>query len=166
MSYEIQPTRHNHQQGTKWASKVWPKVTENANFGPNLVVFGQKILIFTGESKNFGTHITEKPPRHLVHIVFWSGMGWNGPKMLIFGPKWPKMHILDQIWPKILIRKGGSKSFGSYVTKKTPRHLVCIVFWSAKEPNWPNMQIFCQKSKFWAKFGRLWAKNPNFYRSK
>ena len=31
-------------------------------------------LIFTGESKNFGTHITAKPPRHLVSIVFWSGM--------------------------------------------------------------------------------------------
>ena len=31
-------------------------------------------LIFKGESKNFGTHITAKPPRHLVSIVFWSGM--------------------------------------------------------------------------------------------
>ena len=30
-------------------------------------------------------------------------------------------------------------------------------------PNGPKMLIFGQKSQFWAKFGRLWAKNPNFY---
>ena len=37
-------------------------MTENANFGPNLVDFGQKIPILTQESKSFGTHITEKTP--------------------------------------------------------------------------------------------------------
>ena len=36
------------------------KMTKNANFGPDLVVLGQIILFFTGESKSFGTHITEK----------------------------------------------------------------------------------------------------------
>ena len=45
MSFEIQPARHNHQpthqQGTKLAGKAWPKMTKNANFEPNLVVFGQ-----------------------------------------------------------------------------------------------------------------------------
>ena len=60
---------------------------KNANFGPNLVVLGQKILFFTGEIKSFDTHITENPPRHLVHIVFWSGIGQNVQKMAIFGPK-------------------------------------------------------------------------------
>ena len=73
MSCEIQPARHNHQpthqQGTEEACMAWPKLTKNANFGPNLVVFGQKILFFTGEIKSFVTHITENPPRHLVHIV-------------------------------------------------------------------------------------------------
>ena len=24
-----------------------------------------------------GTHVTDKPPRHLVRIVYWSGMGPN-----------------------------------------------------------------------------------------
>ena len=48
---------------------------------PNLVVFVQKILIFTGEIKCFFTHITKNPPRHLLRIVFWSGMGPNGQKM-------------------------------------------------------------------------------------
>ena len=43
---------------------------KNANFRPNLDVFGQKILIFTGEIKSFVTHITENPPKHLVRIVF------------------------------------------------------------------------------------------------
>ena len=63
---------------------AWPKLTKNANFGPNLVVFGQKILFFTGEIKSFVTHITENPPRHLVHIVFWSGIGQKVQKMAIF----------------------------------------------------------------------------------
>ena len=31
---------------------AWPKLTKNANFGPNLVVFGQKILTFTDSRKN------------------------------------------------------------------------------------------------------------------
>ena len=38
----------------------WQGLAKNANFGPNLVIFGQEILIITGESKSFGTHITEK----------------------------------------------------------------------------------------------------------
>ena len=60
---------------------------KNANFGPNLVVLEQKILIITGKIKSFVPHITENPPRHLVHIVFWSGIGQNVQKMAIFGPK-------------------------------------------------------------------------------
>ena len=64
-----------------------PAMERNAKFGPNLVVSGQKILFFTGEIKSFVTHITENPPRHLVRIVFWSGIGQNVQKMAIFGPK-------------------------------------------------------------------------------
>ena len=68
-------------------ANICPKLTKNASFGPNLVVFGQKILFFTGEIKSFVTYITENPPRHLVHIGFWSGIGQNVQKMAIFGPK-------------------------------------------------------------------------------
>ena len=69
--------------GTKWTknANIWPKMTKKAYFGP-------KILILTGGSTSFGTHVTEKP-RHLVCIVIRSGMGTNGPKMLIFGQKMP-----------------------------------------------------------------------------
>ena len=49
--------------------------------------FWAKNPFFTGEIKSFVTHITENPPRHLVHIVFWSGIGQNVQKMAIFGPK-------------------------------------------------------------------------------
>ena len=62
-------------------------INKNANFGQNLVVFGQNILFFTGQIKSFVTHITENPPTHLVHIGFWSGIGQNAQKMAIFGPK-------------------------------------------------------------------------------
>ena len=34
-------------------------MTKNADFGPNLAVFGPKILIFMGVSKSFGTNITD-----------------------------------------------------------------------------------------------------------
>ena len=62
-------------------------MNKNANFGPNLVVLVQKILIFTGEIKSFVPHITETPPRHVVRIGFWSGMGRNGQTMPIFSSK-------------------------------------------------------------------------------
>ena len=62
-------------------------MNKNASFRPNLVVFGQQILIFTRESKSFGTHVMEKPPRQLVRIVFGLNMGSNRPKRPIFGQK-------------------------------------------------------------------------------
>ena len=79
---------------------AWPKLTKTANFGPNLVVFGQKILIFTGEIQIFVTHITEKPPRHLVHIVFWSGIGQNVQKN---GNIWPKMTNNADFGPNLAV---------------------------------------------------------------
>ena len=71
----------------KWAknANIWPKMTKHAYFGPNMAVFGPKILIFTVVCKSFGTHITENLPRHLVCIIFWSGMGPNWPKKPLFG---------------------------------------------------------------------------------
>ena len=62
-------------------------MNKNVNFEANLVVLGQKLLIFIREIKSFVTHITVNPLRHLVHIVFWSGIGQNVQKMAIFGPK-------------------------------------------------------------------------------
>ena len=56
-----------------WLSKIWS--------------FLGKKSFKTGEIKSFVTHITENPPRHLVHIVFWSGIGQKVQKMAIFGPK-------------------------------------------------------------------------------
>ena len=44
----------------KWTRKanICPQMTKNAIFWPNLAVFGPKILIFKGGSKNFCTHIS------------------------------------------------------------------------------------------------------------
>ena len=90
--------------GTKWEknANVWPKITKNANFLPNLTIFGSKFLILTKWSKSFGTHVTEKPHRHHVRIVFWFVMESNGPKMPIFGQKskiWPFLGQKSKIWP-------------------------------------------------------------------
>ena len=81
--------RHTNRAPKKpvWPGPNWPKMP----------IFGQ-ILFFTGEIKSFVTHIMENPPRHLVPIGFWSGIGQNVQKMAIFGPKWPKLQILDQFW--------------------------------------------------------------------
>ena len=133
---------------TKWVknSNIWPKMTKNAYFGPNLPVLWPKILILTGGSKSF--NITEKPPRHLARIVYWSGMGPNGPKMPIFGQKsqfWVNLAIYG---PKILIFMWVSKSFGIHITEKPPRQLFRIVFRSGIGLNGPKMPIFGQKWAF------------------
>ena len=61
-----------------------------------------KILILTGESKSHGTHVTEKPPGHLVCIVFWSAMGPNGPKMPMFGQKSQFWAKFGRFWANII----------------------------------------------------------------
>ena len=72
---------------------------------------------------------------------------------------WPTLALYG---PKILIFMGVCKRFGTLITEKTPRQLVCIIVWSATGSNRPKMPIFGQKCQFWAKFGRFWAKNPFF----
>ena len=127
---------------------MWPKMTKNAYFGPNLPVLWPKILILTGGSKSFGTHITEKPPRHLARIVYWSGMGPNGPKMPIFGQKsqfWANLAIYG---PKILIFMWVSKSFGIHITEKPPRQLVRIVFRSGIGLNGPKCPYLAKNASF------------------
>ena len=78
-------------QGTKRAenANIWPKMTKNAHFGPNLAVFGPNILIPTGGGKSFGTHVTENHPGTLF-ASFLVGHNAN---------IWPKKPILVQIWP-------------------------------------------------------------------
>ena len=74
-------------------------MTKDANFGPNLVVFGQKILIFTGEIKSSGTHIsktTNAPRLHCfigraLHQMDQKGqyLAQNDNKCIFFGQIWP-----------------------------------------------------------------------------
>ena len=78
-------------------------MTKNANFEPNLVVFGQEILIFMGLSKSFGTNITEN---HLDNL-----------SALFFGQAFDQM---GQIWPflgqKSNFVGAGSKNFGTLIS--------------------------------------------------
>ena len=79
---------------------IWPKMTKNADFGPNLAVFGPKILIFMGVSKSFGTNITENHLDNLSALFFGQAldqMGQKcrylaqnasfGPNLAVFGPQ-------------------------------------------------------------------------------
>ena len=87
--------------GTLFASlfgRAWDQMgqkcqclAKKANFGPNLAVYGPKILSFMEVSKSFGTHIMEKPPGQ-----FWAKFGRLGPKIQFLG--------------------GGSKTFGTLLS--------------------------------------------------
>ena len=61
--------------------------SKKCHFRAKFGLFYAKNPFFSGEIKSFVTHITENPPRHLVHIGFWSDIGQNVQKMAIFGPK-------------------------------------------------------------------------------
>ena len=67
--------------------KVFSRPTEVRTYTSGDIPFKRNVYFFTGEIKSFVTHITENPPRHLVHTVFWSGIGHKVQKMAIFGPK-------------------------------------------------------------------------------
>merc|ERR1711872_1205071 len=59
---------------------IWPKMTKNADFGPNLAVFGPKSLIFMGLSKSFGTNITENHFGNLSALFFGHALDQVGQK--------------------------------------------------------------------------------------
>ena len=75
-------------------------MTKNADFGPNLAVFGPKILIFLGVSKSFGTNITENHFGNLSALFFGHALDQVGqkcrylaqnasfgPNLAVFGPQ-------------------------------------------------------------------------------
>ena len=55
-------------------------MTENADFGPNLAVFGPKLLIFMGVSNSFGTNITENNLDNLSALLFGQALYQMGQK--------------------------------------------------------------------------------------
>ena len=74
-----------------------------------------------------------------------------------------------RFWAKNPFFTGEIKSFVTHITENPPRHLVHIVFCQASDKMCKKWQYLAQndhKCRFWTKFGRFWAKNPNFYGSK
>ena len=70
-------------------------LAKNVSFWPNSALYGPKILIFTGVSKSFGTHITENHLDNLFELFLvrqWLRWAKNADI-------WPKMSVLGQIWP-------------------------------------------------------------------
>merc|ERR1712155_482361 len=79
------------------------------------------------------------------------------------------MPILGQIgsfWGKnSYFFTGEIKSFAIHITENPPGHLVHISFWTVIGQNvqkWQYLAQNDQKCIFCTKFGRFWAKNPNF----
>ena len=122
-------------------------IDQKCQFWAKFGRFGAKNPFFTGEIKSFVIHITENPPRNLVHIVFGQALD----KCAKNGNIWPKMTknadfgpILAGFGPKILIFMGVSKSFGTNITENHLDNLSglfftpCpqkIGFWAQKRPN-------------------------------
>ena len=68
-------------------------MTKNADFGPNLAIFGPKSLIFMGVSKSFGTNITENHLDNLFASFFGQALDQMGQKCRFwtkFGHFWAK----------------------------------------------------------------------------
>ena len=72
---------------------------QKCHFRAKFGLFWAKNPNFYWRNQKFCHPHTENPPKHLVHVGFWSDIGQNVQKMAIFSPKWPKMQIFDQIWP-------------------------------------------------------------------
>jgi len=95
---------------------IWPKMTKNADFGPNLAVFWPKILIFMGVSKSFGTNITENHLDNLSALFFGHALDQVGQKCQYLAEN----AIFGQIWqylgPESNFLGAGSKNFGTLVS--------------------------------------------------
>ena len=94
---------------------AWPKMTKNANFGPNLVVFGQKILFFTGEIKRFVTHITENHLGNLSALFFGPASDQMGQKCQYLAQNASLRPNLAVFGPKIQFLGAGSKNLGTLI---------------------------------------------------
>merc|ERR1711994_60404 len=116
-------TRFGHWTKCAKNGNIWPKMTKNADFGPNLAIFGPKSLIFMGVSKSFGTNITENHLDNLFASFFWSGFGSNGPKMPIFGPKCQFWAKFGRFWAQNPIFGGRGVKFGYPHNGIPMRHL-------------------------------------------
>ena len=109
-------------------------MTENAIF------FGLKIPILLGGSKRFGTHLTEKPPRHLI-TVFWSAIGPNGSKSQYLAKN-------TNFGPKLLIFMGGSKSFGTNITENYLDNLSALFFGQTLDQIGQKCRYLAQNASF------------------
>ena len=74
-------------------------MTKNADFGPNLAVFGPKIIILMEVSESFGTNITKNHLDNLSALFFGQFLDQMGQKCqylaendqtCIFWPFWAK----------------------------------------------------------------------------
>merc|ERR1712012_1485791 len=99
--------------------KKWQYLAQNdknADFGPNLTVFGPKILIFIRVSKTFGTNITENHLDNLSALFFGQAIDQMGQKCRYlaqnasFGQIWPFLG------PKSKFSGAGSKNFGTLIS--------------------------------------------------
>ena len=123
-------------------------MTKNADFGPNLAVFGPKSLIFMGLSKNFGTNITENHLNNLSALFFGQALDQMGQKCRYLAENADFGLNLAIFGPNILIFRGVSKSFGTSITENHLDNLSALFFGQAVDQMGQNWPFLGPKSKF------------------
>ena len=86
-------------------ANIWPKMTKNAYFGPNLPVFWAKILFFLAREQKFWYANIRK-----IIAPIWTRKTNIRPTMTKMVILWPNLALF---WPKIHFLGGGSKTFGT-----------------------------------------------------
>ena len=118
-------------------------MTKNAIFGQICVVLRQRILIFTGESKSLGAHITKN---HLGTFLY-DILARHWTKCQCLAQNEQKCHYwakFGRFWAKNPYSFGRKQKFWYPRNKKNPRHLVRIVFGRAFDKSRPKMPVLVQ----------------------
>ena len=130
-------------------------MTKNAIFGQICVVLRQRILIFTGESKSLGAHITKN---HLGTFLY-DILARHWTKCQCLAQNEQKCHYwakFGRFWAKNPYSFGRKQKFQYQRNRKTTQTpcLHCFLVghgikWATYADIWPNMTVSGQIWPFW-----------------
>ena len=139
-------------------------LAKKVNFGPNLAVYGPKILTFMWVSKSFGIHKTENHLGNLFELFFnqaFDQMGQKCPYLAKYASFGPNLAVYG---PKILISMGVSKSFGTNITENHFGNLSALFFGQALDQMGQKCRYLAQNASFGPNFAVFWQKIQFFGR--
>merc|ERR1711978_855565 len=125
---------------------------KNANFGQNLVVFGQKILFFYWTNQKFCHPHNGKATKAPYSHCFLVGHGTKWAKNANIWPKMTKNEYFGPIFavfgPKIQTFMGVSKSIGTNITENHLDNLSALFFGQALDQMGQKCRYLAQNASF------------------